>query len=62
MSSKIKKGTKIESKKMIMVVTGENETSYLGYIEYNGKPVGQCSMLKSMFENPHFKKDIKILN
>jgi hypothetical protein len=58
----IKKGTKIESNKIIMVVTGENEKAYLGYISYKDKAVGQCSMLKEMFTNPHYCNNIKILN
>jgi hypothetical protein len=58
----ITKGTKIESNNMIMVVTGENEKAYLGYIEYKGNAVGQCSLLKEMFTNPHYMNGIKILN
>lgn len=58
----ITKGTKIESNNMTMVVTGENEKAYLGYIEYKGNAVGQCSLLKEMFTNPHYMNGIKILN
>ena len=58
----IKNGTKIESKKMIMVVTGKSETAFLGYISYNGKAVGQCSLSFEMFTNPHYANDIKIIN
>jgi hypothetical protein len=59
---KIAKGTKIESKKMTMVVTGISETAYLGYIEYKGRAVGQCSLSKETVENPHYKDDIRIIN
>ena len=59
---KIVKGTKIESKKLVMVVTGESEKAYLGYIEHNNKAVGQISILKEMFTNPHFMNNIKITN
>lgn len=59
--SKITKWTKIESNKMIMVVTGETEKSFLGYYEYKGKMVGHCSMLKDMFTNPHYMNNIKIV-
>ena len=55
-------GTKIESKNMIMVVTGKSETAFLGYISYKGKAVGQCSLSFDMFTNPHYSKDIKILS
>jgi hypothetical protein len=58
----IKKGTRIEAKKMIMVVTGENEKAFLGYYEYKGNPVGQCSILKDMFSNPHFMNGITIIS
>jgi hypothetical protein len=58
---KITKGTKIECNKMIMVVTGENEKSFLGYYEYKGKIAGQCSIAKDMFINPHYMNNIKIL-
>lgn len=58
---KISKGSRIESNKMIMVVTGETEKSFLGYYEYKGKMVGQCSMLKDTLVNPHFKNSIKVL-
>lgn len=61
-STKITKGTKIEANKLIMVVTGETETSFLGYYEYKGNPVAQCSMLKSMIDHPHYSQNIKILN
>ena len=59
---KIVKGTKIESKKLVMVVTGESEKAYLGYIEHNKNAVGQISILKEMFTNPHFMNNIKITN
>lgn len=58
---KLVKGDKIEANKMIMVITGESETAYLGFYEYKGKPVGQCSLLKEMLENPHFKNNYKKL-
>ena len=61
-TQKITKGTKIESNKMIMVVTGESEKAFLGFIEYKGKAVGQCSILKEMFNNPHYMNTIKITN
>jgi hypothetical protein len=47
---------------MVMVVTGENEKAYLGYHEYKGKIVGQLSIAKDMFTNPHYMNDIKIIN
>jgi len=62
LTEKITKGTKIESNKMIMVVTGENEKSFLGYHEYKGQIVGQCSIAKDMFNNPHYMNNITILN
>mgnify|MGYP007105317886 FL=1 len=49
----IKRGTKIQAKSMVMVVTGESETAFLGYILYKGKPAGQISLAFDMFENPH---------
>lgn len=60
--STITKGTKIESNKLTMVVTGETEKSFLGYIEYKGNACGQCSIAKDMFTNPHYMNDIKIIN
>ena len=59
---KITKGTKIESKSLVMVVTGETEKAFLGYHEYKGKIVGQCSIAKDMFTNPHYMNNIKITN
>jgi len=59
---KIVNGTKIESKNMTMVVTGKNETAFLGYISYKGKAVGQCSLSFEMFTNPHYSNDIKIIS
>ena len=61
-TSTIKIGTKIESNKMVMVVTGETSTSFLGFHQYNGKLVGQCSIAKDMFTNPHYMNNIKIVN
>jgi hypothetical protein len=62
MKKEITNGTRIESNKMVMVVTGENEKAYLGYHEYKGKIVGQLSIAKDMFTNPHYMNDIKIIN
>lgn len=59
---KIVNGTKIESKSLLMVVTGKSDTAFLGYISYKGKAVGQCSLSFDMFTNPHYLKDIKILD
>jgi len=59
---KITKGTKIESNKLVMVVTGETEKAFLGYHEYKGKVVGQCSIAKDMFTNPHYMNNITITN
>ena len=61
-ATKITKGTKIESHNMVMVVVGESETAYIGYHEYKGRAVGQCSILKEMFTNPHYIGGIKIIN
>lgn len=58
----LKNGTKIISKSMVMVVTSRSETAYIGYIEYKGRPVGQCSILFEMFDNPHYIKDIDVIN
>ena len=58
----IKKGTKIESNKLVMIVTGENEKAFLGYHEYKGEIVGQCSIAKDMFTNPHYMNNINITN
>lgn len=57
----LSKGDKIESNKMVMVITGESKDSYLGYHEYKGNPVGQCSILKTTLSNPHYSKGIKLL-
>ena len=59
--SQIKKGTKIISNKLVMVITGETEKAFLGYHEYKGKIVGQCSISKDMFSNPHYMGNIEIL-
>jgi hypothetical protein len=59
---KIVNGTKIESKNMIMVVTGKSDTAFLGYISYKGKAVGQISLSFEMFTNPHYAKDLKIVD
>lgn len=59
---KLNKGAVLEANKMIMVVTGETETAYLGYYEYKGKPVGQCSLEKSAFDNMHLAKRIKVIS
>ena len=61
-TSKITKGTRIESNKLVMVVTGETDTAFIGYHEYKGKIVGQCSIAKDMFTNPHYMNNIKITN
>lgn len=61
-TQEIKIGSKIESNKMIMVITGENKTSFLGYHEYKGRAVGQCSILKETITNPHYMNNIKVLN
>mgnify|MGYP000916723465 FL=1 len=61
-TSKIRKGTKIESNNLVMVVTGETEKAFLGYHEYKGKVVGQCSIAKDMFTNPHYMNNIKVIN
>lgn len=60
--SEIKVGTMLEAKKMVMVVTGENEKRFLGYTLYKGKNVGECAICKDMFVNPHYMYDIKIIN
>lgn len=60
--SKITKGTIIESNKMIMVVTAVTDKAFLGYHEYKGVIVGQCSISKDMFTNPHYMSNITILN
>lgn len=60
--NEITNGTRIESNKMTMVVTGENEKSYFGYHEYKGRAVGQCSLSKDIFTNPHYVKNIKVIN
>ena len=57
----IKKGVKIQAKSMVMVVTGESETAFLGYILYKGKPAGQISLAFDMFENPHYNSDLTII-
>ncbi len=56
------KGSKIKSNNMVMVVTGITETAFLGYFEYKGRSVGQCSILKEMFSNPHYMNGITIEN
>ena len=57
----IKRGTKIQAKSVVMVVTGESETAFLGYILYKGKPAGQISLAFDMFENPHYNSDLAII-
>ena len=57
----IKKGTKIQAKSVVMVVTGESETAFLGYILYKGKPAGQISLAFDTFENPHYNSDLAII-
>ena len=59
---KLKKGDKIEVNKMIMVITGQTEKAYVGFYEYKGKPIGQCSILKEMLIHPYFKNNIKKLS
>ena len=59
---KLTKGQKIESNKMIMVITGETKEAYLGYHEYKGNPVGQCSILKETLRNPHFVNRISLID
>ena len=61
-AQKVTKGTRIESNKMVMIVTGETETAFLGYHEYKGKIVGQISIAKDMFTNPHYMNGITIYN
>jgi len=58
---KLNKGDKAIANKMVMVITGETKDAYLGYHEYNGKPVGQCSLLKSTLENLHLAKRIEVI-
>lgn len=53
---KITKGTKLKANGLIMVVTGENEKSFLGYLEYKGRPVGQTSMLKEHVNNKNLSE------
>ena len=55
---KVSKGDKIVSNKLVMVITGENESSYLGYHEYKGRAVGQISILKETLNNPHYKVEV----
>jgi hypothetical protein len=59
---KLKKGDRVEAKKMIMVITGESEKAYLGYFEYKGRAVGQCSLEKALLDNPHFENNYTILD
>jgi hypothetical protein len=59
--NELKKGARLEANKMIMVITGESKTAYLGYYEYKGKPAGQCSLLKSVFENAHLSKSLVVI-
>lgn len=59
---KLTKGAKLEANKMIMVITCETESAYLGYYEYKGRAVGQCSLEKSAFENMHIAKRITIIS
>lgn len=58
----ITQGTKIISHNMEMVVTGETEKRYIGYILYKSENVGECSIEKSMFKNPHYMEGIEIVN
>jgi len=63
-TSKITTGTRIEANKMVMVVTGETKTHFLGYYEYKGKIViaGECALDKEKITNPHYCHRLKILN
>lgn len=58
----VKVGTKIISNKMVMIVTGENEKMFFGYFLYKGKNAGECTIHKSIFNNPHYKDGIQIIN
>ena len=58
---KLNKNDKIIANKMTMVITGETKTSYVGYHEYKGKPVGQCSILKETLDNPHYQLGMEVI-
>lgn len=59
---KLNRGAVLEANKMTMVITGETKTAYQGYYMHKGKPVGQCSLEKSAFNNMHLAKRIKIIS
>lgn len=61
-TQEIKNGTKIIANGLVMIVTGENEKSYIGYNEYKGKNVGACLLYKDMFTNPHYMNSIQIID
>jgi hypothetical protein len=46
-------GTRLLSNKMVMVVTGETVTDFVGYSEYKGENKGQCRLQKKNLVNPH---------
>lgn len=58
----IKTGTRLLANGLVMVITGESDKAFMGYYQYKGKAVGQCSILKEMFTNPHYKDGIQILD
>lgn len=59
---KLNKGAVLEVNKMTLVITGETETEYMCYYEYKGKPAGQCQLEKSVFDNKHLAKRIKVIS
>jgi len=57
----IKIGTRLESHKMIMVVTGESEKYFIGYLDFAGRNAGECLLAKDTLTNPHYNKNLKII-
>jgi hypothetical protein len=57
----IKAGTKIQTLYGTMIVTGEAAKFYTGYTEYKGKKI-ETHILKYTLVNPHYAKNIKIIN
>jgi len=57
----LKVGDKIESHKMVMVITEETDKAFIGYHEYKGEKGSKLVLTKETLVNPHYCKHIKLL-
>lgn len=64
MKTKLNKSAVLKANGMEIVITGETEKAYLGYLRIPNttEPIGQTSLLKNVFDNPHLSKRIQILS